>query len=173
MRALHRCAVRAGLVGLLGNAVVSPVRAQTTDSGGSGQASDEARIRRRLAEWVRQTRAGARLEAAEIWAPDLVGWYPGQPDDTYAREMESARKPRPGNVPSSIPAVTVEEVIVSGDLAVVRDVWRITRVVAGDTLYQIIKGIEVWRRQPDRAWRIARWVSAPEKPTRQRPWPAP
>jgi ketosteroid isomerase-like protein len=62
--------------------------------------------------------------------------------------------------------------MVSGDLAVVRDIWRITRIAGGDTTYQILKGIEVWRRQPDLAWRIARWVTAPEAPTKHRPWPA-
>jgi ketosteroid isomerase-like protein len=125
-------------------------------------ASDEARIRKRLAQWVEQTRAGNRVAAAEIWAPDLVGWYPGQPDDSYAREQESARRPRPAGAPRSIPAVTVVEVMVSGDLAVVRDIWDISQVAGTDTTRQSLRSYEVWRRQPDGAWRIARWISAPE-----------
>jgi hypothetical protein len=26
----------------------------------------------------------------------------------------------------------------------------------------VVRSFEVWRRQPDRAWKIARWISAPE-----------
>jgi ketosteroid isomerase-like protein len=133
--------------------------------------SDEVQIRQRLNLWVTQTRAGDRMAAAEIWAPDLIGWYPGQPDDTYAREMEQARRVRPPGAPRSLPDVTVEEVLVSGDLATVRDIWRITSIAGADTTYQIIKGIEIWRPQPDSVWRISRWVSAPEDPTKIRPWP--
>jgi ketosteroid isomerase-like protein len=125
-------------------------------------ASDEARIRKRLAQWVEQTRAGDRVAAAEIWAPDLVGWYPGQPDDSYAREQESARRPQPTGAPRSIPAVTLVEVVVSGDLAVLRDIWDMSQVAGTDTTRQSLRSYEVWRRQPDGAWRIARWISAPE-----------
>jgi hypothetical protein len=26
----------------------------------------------------------------------------------------------------------------------------------------VVRSFEVWRRQPDRTWKIARWISAPE-----------
>jgi steroid delta-isomerase len=58
--------------------------------------------------------------------------------------------------------VDVVEVMVSGDLAVVRDIWRMTRIAGADTTVQVIRSFEVWRRQPDGRWRIARWISAPE-----------
>jgi hypothetical protein len=74
MYSARHCSVLLALIGLLVGLKAEPLRGQ--DSAKS-PATDEARIRRRLAEWVRQTQAGARLEAAEIWAPDLIGWYPG------------------------------------------------------------------------------------------------
>jgi steroid delta-isomerase len=126
------------------------------------RADDEARIRRRLAEWVEQMRSGDRVAAAEVWAPDLVGWYPGQEDDTYEKEQAQARRQRPPEAPRSIPAVRIEEVMVSGDLAVVRDIWRITRIAGGDTTEHSLRSFEVWQRQRDGAWRIARWISAPD-----------
>lgn len=119
-------------------------------------------IRAALASWVTATRAGDRNRANAIWAPDLVGWYPGQPDDTYEREQGAARRPASSTGARTVPAVDVVEVIVSGDLAVVRDIWRMTRIVGGDSTMQVIKGFEVWRRQPDGRWRISRWLSAPE-----------
>lgn len=153
---------------LVGTAGVRAIVAQGERAGDTGRAADEARIRKRLAEWVEQTRAGDRLAAAEIWAPDLIGWYPGQPEDTYAREQELARKQRAPDAPRSIPDVTVEEVMVSGDLAVVRDVWRITRIAGTDTTTTTLRGYEVWRRQPDGKWRIGRYISAPEPAATQR-----
>jgi ketosteroid isomerase-like protein len=80
-------------------------------------------IRAALAGWVEAANRGDWKAAAQVWAPDLVGWYPGQPDDTYAKEIEDAAHPRPGR-PRTGYEVNVVEVRVSGDMAVVRDIWR-------------------------------------------------
>jgi ketosteroid isomerase-like protein len=154
--------LRLVLPALLASLTGAIVAQENGSAGRPSPASDEARIRRRLALWVDQTRAGDRVAAAEIWAPDLIGWYPGQPDDSYAREQEDARRPRAADAPRSFPAVKVVEVMVSGDLAVVRDIWDIGRIAGGDTTHTALRSYEVWRRQPDGAWRIARWISAPE-----------
>jgi ketosteroid isomerase-like protein len=91
-----------------------------------------------------------------------VGWYPGQPDDTYAKELAQAARPRPGRKPTRY-QVTINEVIVSGSLAVVRDTWRFTTAPGStDSTVAKVRSFEVWRRQPDGAWKIARWISAPE-----------
>jgi ketosteroid isomerase-like protein len=104
--------------------------------------------------------------AAQVWAPDLVGWYPGQPDDTYAKEMEQAAHPKPGR-PKTRYAVKVEEVIVSGPLAVVRDIWRFTTAPGTkDSSIAVVRGFEVWQQQADGHWKISRWISAPEPATK-------
>ena len=49
--------------------------------------------------------------------------------------------------------------MVSGDLAVVRDIWTETVTPAkGAATRKAFRSIEVWRRQPDGNWRIARWI---------------
>lgn len=53
-------------------------------------------IRSALADWVRAANREDWKAAARVWASDLIGWYPGQPDDTYAKEMENAAHPRSG-----------------------------------------------------------------------------
>jgi ketosteroid isomerase-like protein len=70
-------------------------------------------IRAALAGWVDAANREDWKAAARVWAPDLIGWYPGQPDDTYAKEMESAAHPRPGR-PRTHYEVNVVEVMVSG-----------------------------------------------------------
>jgi ketosteroid isomerase-like protein len=132
------------------------------------QAQDSAAavriIRAALADWVEAANREDWRAAARVWAPDLVGWYPGQPDDTYAKEMERAAHPRPGR-PHTRYEVEVVEVIVSGPMAVVRDIWRFTTSPGKpDSSVSVVRSYEVWKQQPDRQWRIARWISAPEPP---------
>jgi ketosteroid isomerase-like protein len=105
--------------------------------------------------------------AVQVWAPDLVGWYPGQPDDTYAKEMKRAATFRPRTAPTRS-EVEVVEVMVSGRMAVVRDVWRFTTGSGTrDSSVALVRGFEVWTLQPDSQWKIARWISAPEPESRR------
>ena len=134
--------------------IASPIR----ENAGDGNAEKE--IRASLARWVEAANRGDWKEAVKIWAPDLIGWYPGTPDDTYAREIERAAR---GGAPRTRYELEVKEVMVSGQLAVVRDVWTFTtKQESGRVLTEKVKSFEVWRRQPDGAWRICRWISAPE-----------
>lgn len=140
-------------------------------SGRAQQAQDSAAavrsIRSALAAWVKAANREDWHAALQVWAPDLIGWYPGQPDDTYAKEIERAAHPRPQKSPTRY-EVDVVEVMVSGPMAVVRDIWRFT---AGsgtrDSSVAVVRGFEVWKLQPDRQWKIARWISAPEPEPRR------
>ena len=121
-------------------------------------------IRKGLADWVAAANHGEWKTAAQVWAPDLIGWYPGQPDDTYEREMGRLANPnpKPGAARTRY-EVKVVEVIVSGSLAVVRDIWRFTTPAgASDSTVSVVRSYEIWRRQPDHRWKISRWISAPE-----------
>ena len=122
-------------------------------------------IRAALADWVEAANRQDWRAAARVWAPDLIGWYPGQPDDTYAKEMENAANPKPGR-PKTRYEVNVVEVMVSGPMAVVRDIWRFTTAPGTpDSSLAVVRGFEVWRRQAGGHWKISRWISAPEPTT--------
>jgi len=118
---------------------------------------DETRIRARLAQWVEQFNSGDYAGAATIWAPDLIGVIPGRPDDSFDREMAGAQKAQRSQARF---ALTVDEVLVDGDLAVVRDTWKQTGAGKDVTF----RSFEVWRRQPDGQWKIARWIDAAPEP---------
>lgn len=68
----------------------------------SDSATAASIIRATLAQWVEAANRQDWRAAAAIWAPDLIGWYPGQPDDTYAKELEQAAHPRAGSPSDSI-----------------------------------------------------------------------
>ncbi len=145
-----------GLIALLALAI--PIAARGVPDTSEAKAEEE--IRDSLARWVDASNRGDWKEAVKIWAPDLIGWYPGMPDDTFARESENAAK---GGAPRTRYELEIKEVMISGSLAVVRDVWTFSTIgKAGEQTVERVKSFEVWRRQSDGAWKIARWISAPE-----------
>ena len=139
-------------------------------------AAAEKQIRAALAHWVEAANRGDYKAALDVWAPDLIGWSPQGPDDTYEREAAAAKPPPPGRSPSAAEAMdgrerppvtttytlTVNEVIVDGSLAIVRDTWtQTTKQDAGPDKVASFRSYEVWRRQPDRTWKISRWIDGP------------
>ncbi|HET7778921.1 MAG TPA: hypothetical protein VFL07_10225, partial [Rudaea sp.] len=56
-------------------------------------AAAEKQIRAALANWVEAANRGDYKAASEVWAPDLIGWAPEGPDDTYEREAAYAKLP--------------------------------------------------------------------------------
>ena len=106
--------MRAGLLALVTLAL--QVSAGSAAAQASRVASDEAAIRAALEDWVEAANAGDEDRANAIWAPDLIGWYPGQPDDTYEREVTAAtERRRSGSRPRFEIGLNVVEVMVSGD----------------------------------------------------------
>ncbi len=140
------------LISLLGFTVgvqAAPTQAQ----------QDEAVIRQTLAAWVAAYNSGDYATAGKVWAPDLIGWPASGPDDSFAREAEALKHAPQGKSPTTRYKLTIEEVMVSGDMAVVRDIW--TEVPEQGQSKQF-RSYEVWRRQSDGAWKIARWIDGPE-----------
>ena len=123
-------------------------------------AAAEKQIRIALAHWVEAANRGDYKAALDVWAPDLIGWSPDGPDDSYAREAAGAKAPS-GPVNTTY-ELTINEVIVDGSLAVVRDTWtQTTRQNSGSDKVATFRSYEVWRRQADSTWKISRWIDGP------------
>jgi ketosteroid isomerase-like protein len=123
-------------------------------------ASAERAIRQSLAHWVEATNRGDNKAALDVWAPDLIGWAPAGMDDTYQLEADYAKGP--SQPPKTTYALTINEVIVDGSLAVVRDTWtETTKQDSGPDKVDSFRSYEVWRLQPDKHWRISRWIDGP------------
>ena len=68
--------------------------------------------------------------------------------------------------------LNVREIIVSGDIAVVRLVWKLTVTLPnGQQVVSIEPGMDVFRKEPDGAWKIIRYIAyeAPERPAAPSP----
>jgi ketosteroid isomerase-like protein len=121
---------------------------------------DEVTIRRSLADWLTAFNSGDYAKAARVWAPDMQGWG-DEGEDSYQREMDSARKtPKLAN-PQYRYQLKIDEVMVSGDMAVVHDTWT---EIGPTGKARTFGSFEVWRRQADKSWKISRWIDGAATP---------
>ena len=93
------------------------------------------------------------------YARDVVLSYPGEPDmryDTLAAGYAQLRA-RPATVTART-TPTFDEILVSGDMAVVRVRWTTTiaDAAAGRSSTRRMKDLQVWRRERDGAWMFVR-----------------
>lgn len=100
------------------------------------------------------------------FAEDAVLSYPGMQDTGLPHKpiREGFRKhltPRPGI--ERVTSAEIEEILVSGDIAIVRALWTVesSREDPPATRRSQEKDLEVWRRQPDGRWQFVRGISFP------------
>jgi len=132
-------------------------------AGAQDDAADQ--VRAALTQWRDAFNAGEVERVCDIFAPDLVVTYQGTPDRGYAafcRQLETA---------VADPALElrydleIEEIIPAGDLVVARVTWTLTSRAAGaEPETQVERGMDIFRLQPDGAWRIARFIAYDEAP---------
>jgi steroid delta-isomerase len=60
----------------------------------------------------------------------------------------------------------IQEIIVSGDIAVVRLIWTLTVRKGNEQDVNTEAGIDIFQRQPDGRWSIARFASFTNTPNR-------
>lgn len=95
-----------------------------------------------------------------LYSRDVILTYPGIPDQDY--ETLDAGYREMTNVPAGVTVTTspnIEEIIVSGDLAVVRVNWTTTTVQAQPAQRNTrqLRDMQVWRREAD-GWKFFRGV---------------
>lgn len=131
------------------------------------ETADEAAIIARLRGFADAFNAHDEAGFCDIFAPDLIATIP------FA--LESRRESLCGNLNRLLASPDlrlqydypdIREIIVSGDIAVVRIVWMLTvrKGTEQDTTPE--GGIDVFRRQPDGRWSIARFATFSMRPNK-------
>ena len=126
--------------------------------------TDKAAIAARLQDFTAAFNARDAAGACHIFAPDLVSTMRGRPDngrEAVCKRIAAALADRSKTIRY---APDVEEIIVSGDLAIVRLVWNVTETQGGATRVSKEPGLDVFRRQPDGKWSIARFLAFSNEP---------
>jgi steroid delta-isomerase len=121
--------------------------------------ADKAAIVARLQGWADAFNARDAAGACDLFAPDLVSTVEGIEAD--GRDAVCARLARllARDAPRFHYAPDIREVIVSGDLAVVRLFWTLTVTKGEAREVSREAGLDVFHRQPDGRWSIARFIA--------------
>ena len=144
---------------LPGLALLAATALAHADSAADNAAAEKA-IRSSLQAWVESANRQDWKTALQVWAPDLIGWASTGRDDSYQLEADYAKAPP--QPPRTTYALTINEIIVDGSLAVVRDTWtETTKQDSGPDKVDTFRSYEVWRLQPDKRWKISRWIDGP------------
>lgn len=123
-------------------------------------AAEEAAIRQRFLDWTEAFNARDADGACDLFAPDLAYALPEVAQGTRATICGNFARlfARPGLTLRYDPPL-IHEILIEGDLAVVRLRWTLTTEADGLRETGVEEGMDVLRRQPDGRWAIARFVA--------------
>lgn len=133
-------------------------------------AADEAAIRQRLERWTAAFNAKDAAGSCDLFAPDLVYSIQDVVNGTYQTMCGNlGRILARSDIRLHYAVPAIQEIIVAGDLAIVRLTWTLTvqRGDATDTTTE--EGMDMFRRQPDGRWSIARYIAFTTRPNKLLP----
>jgi steroid delta-isomerase len=124
-----------------------------------GDTPAQAEIRAALTQWMADFNAGKADKVCDLFAPDLVAQYRGQPERGYEALCGLLKRSLNDRGKRYNYALAIEEIIVEGDIAVVRLTWTLDVRSAEGESTSVEPGFDIFRRQPDGSWKIARYIA--------------
>lgn len=123
-------------------------------------ADAESDIRARLDAWTRAFNSGDKAGACDLFSRALVSDYRGQGEAGFETRCALIGKALDNRERRFRYAADIKEVIVEGNLAVVRLTWTLT-ITPGD-IRSVEPGMDVFRKEDDGEWRIIRYIAYEE-----------
>lgn len=120
-------------------------------------------IRSALEGWTRDFNDKKTDKVCGLFALDLIANYGDYTEKTYESICTQLKLSLTNEDTTLRYALDIQEIIVSGDLAVVRLIWILTVRDTSGNLIETTKdrGMDIFRRQADGNWRISRYVAYP------------
>lgn len=136
-------------------------------SADADSATDKAAIRERLQHWTAAFNARDAAGTCDLFAPDLVYSVPQMIHGT--RESMCTNLTKLFDTPRlqlhyDTPAI--HEIIISGDVAIVRLTWTLTTQTGAGRDVTKEEGRDIFRRQLDGRWSIARFIAFGTQPNK-------
>ena len=129
--------------------------------------ADKAAITERLQRWTTAFNARDAAGTCDLFAPDLVATVPeglaGSRETLCSRLDALLAKP---GLELHYDNPDIREIIVSGNLAVVRLFWTLTARMAAEQDTTTEAGMDIFRRQPNGVWSIVRFISFTIRPNK-------
>ena len=131
------------------------------------EAVEKAAITARLRGFSDAFNARDADRLCDIFAPDLIATIPFAPEASRAAICGNLERllARP-DLRLDYAYPDIREIILAGDLAVVRVIWTLTVHKGAEQDATEEAGIDVFRRQPDGRWSIARMAALTMRPNR-------
>jgi steroid delta-isomerase len=123
-------------------------------------------IRAALEKWTNDFNAGNAQSVCSLFARDLISNYQGQPEGNYDSLCARLKRSVSDRANAYHYDLKINEILVSGSLAAVRLVWTLTIRRRNESSVSMIvePGLDVFRREADGTWKIARYMSYPLSP---------
>ncbi len=132
---------------------------------GTAQSAEEG-IRAALVKWTQDFNAGKADAVCSLFSPQLRYDFRGYPERGFADICARLKRSLADSGKRYVYALDIREILVSGDIGVVRLVWTLTVTLGnGQTVTSVEPGMDVFRREPDGTWKIIRYLAfeAPER----------
>jgi ketosteroid isomerase-like protein len=125
----------------------------------------ETAVRAALEQWRQDFNGRKSDHICDLFAPELLYDFQGLPEQNYALLCDRLNRALASETPNITYGLHIKEVIVSGDLAVVRLTW-ISTVTGADSASATDdeQGLDVFAKQADGSWKIIRYIAYPDIP---------
>jgi uncharacterized protein (TIGR02246 family) len=119
-------------------------------------------IRSALEKWRSAFNDGDQLSVCDLFAPDLIANFQGQPERDYAALCQLLRTSLQDRERRYNYSLDIREILVYDDTAVVRLVWTLNIETDGAEKEVIEEpAIDIFRHQADGTWKITRYLAYP------------
>ena len=123
-------------------------------------AASRAEIAAALTQWTADFNAGKADAVCQLFSPELRYDFRGYPERDYNDVCARMKRSLSDASKRYAYALDIREILLSGDLAIVRLVWTLTVTLGnGQELTSIEPGMDVLRKEPDGAWKIIRYIA--------------
>jgi steroid delta-isomerase len=127
----------------------------------------EDEIRTALQRWTKDFNAGRADRVCDLFAPELRYDFRGYPERDYNDICARLQRSMKDLSKRYVYSLDIGEIIVAGDLAVVRLTWGLTVTLPNEQKVTSVEpGMDIFRKGPDGQWKIIRYIAyeAPERP---------
>jgi ketosteroid isomerase-like protein len=127
----------------------------------------EDEIRTALQRWTKDFNAGRADQVCDLFAPELRYDFRGYPERDYNDICTRLQRSMNDQSKRYVYSLDIGEIIVAGDLAVVRLTWGLTVTLPNEQKVTSVEpGMDIFRKRPDGQWKIIRYIAyeAPERP---------
>lgn len=125
-------------------------------------ADDKGDIAARLTQWAEDFNAGRADKVCDLFAENLVADIQGAPPGrTYDEQCAILRRALADKSKRFTYQPVIHDITVLGDTAIVRLDWALTTTLSmrPDPIQSTEIGMDIFRKQPDGAWRIVRFLA--------------